>query len=112
MSEIDVIVLDIDGGPMLAECIASLRSQTVRARIVVFDNGSREPVRLEGVDMIRSETNLGFAGGANAAYRLTTAPYVALVNNDVVLQPDWMTHVRAALDRDEHLAAVQTIIRR
>jgi GT2 family glycosyltransferase len=104
---IDVIVLDVDGGAMLDECLASLRVQTVPHRLVLFDNGSRTPTPNA---TRRSETNLGFAGGANAAFRLCSAPYVAIVNNDVVLEPDWIEHVRDALDRDERLAAVQTII--
>ena len=106
---IDIIVLDVDGGAMLEQCLASIRAQSVPARIIVFDNGSQTPTRDASQ---RSETNLGFAGGANAALRLSTAPYVALVNNDVVLQPDWLKHVRDALDRDDQLAAVQTLITR
>jgi len=106
---IDVIVLDLDGGPMLDECLTSIRAQTVPHRLILFDNGSRTPTPNA---THRSERNLGFAGGANAAFRLASAPYVALVNNDVVLAPDWLAHVRDALDRDEQLAAVQTIIRR
>jgi GT2 family glycosyltransferase len=107
---IDVIVLDLDGGPMLDECLASIRTQTVQpSRVIVFDNGSQTPTKNATA---RSETNLGFAGGANAAFRLSAAPYIALVNNDVVLDPDWLAYVRDALDRDAQLAAVQTIIRR
>lgn len=106
---IDVIVLDLDGGPMLEECLASIRAQTAPHRIVLFDNGSRTPTPNA---TRRSERNLGFAGGSNAAFGLTTTPYVALVNNDVVLAPDWLAQVRDALDRDAQLAAVQTIIRR
>jgi GT2 family glycosyltransferase len=105
---IDVIVLDVDGGPMLEECLASIRAQTMEARVILFDNGSRVPVP----NAIRSDRNLGFAGGANAAFRHSASAYVALVNNDVVLAPDWLASVSAALDRDERLAAVQTIIRR
>jgi GT2 family glycosyltransferase len=115
MSDADVIVLDVDGGAMLEECLASIRAQTVAPRtILVLDNGSAVPVsaRVTGVDVLRSETNLGFAGGANAAYAATSAPYVALVNNDVVLDAGWLASVRSAFDRDEQLAAVQTIIRR
>ncbi len=106
---IDAIVLDVDGGAMLDECLDSLRRQTVSHRVIVFDNGSRTPTPNASK---RSETNLGFAGGANAAFALCTSEYVAIINNDVILDPDWMEHVRGALDRDEKLAAVQTIIRR
>lgn len=107
---IDVIVLDLDGGAMLDECLASIRGQTVPPdRIIVFDNGSASPTPNATA---RSPRNLGFAGGANAAFLLSTAPYVALVNNDVVLDRDWLAYVRDALDRDAQLAAVQTIIRR
>ncbi|MEO8378893.1 MAG: glycosyltransferase family 2 protein [Acidobacteriota bacterium] len=109
---IDVIVLDVDGGSMLTECIDSIRGQTVRpSRILVFDNGSREPVaqRISDVEVYRSEVNLGFAGGVNAAFHLRTAAYVALINNDVVLHKDWLEQVRDALERDPQLAAVQTI---
>jgi GT2 family glycosyltransferase len=106
---IDIIVLDVDGAAMLEECLASIRAQNVPSRIIVFDNGSHTPT---AGATARSETNLGFAGGANAALRHSSSPYVALVNNDVVLDPDWLAHVRDALDRDPQLAAAQTIIRR
>ncbi len=109
MSDVDVIVLDIDGGAMLAECLASIHGA---ARVIVFDNGSRVPTSHPAVEILRSQTNLGFARGANEAWRATTAPFVALINNDVVLDRDWLTVVREAMDRDERLAAVQTIIRR
>lgn len=108
MSDVDVIVLDVDGGAMLRECLASIAAQTLAPRrVIVFDNGSRTPTP----NAIRSETNLGFAGGVNAALRHGDAPFVALVNNDVVLDPDWLATVREAMN-DPTLAAVQTINRR
>ena len=117
MSSVDVIVLDLDGDAMLEACLASIAAQQVRpARVIVFDNGSEVPVadRIApvGIEIVRSETNLGFAGGVNAALEHSNAAYVALVNNDVVLDPRWLGSVHDALDRDERLAAVQTIILR
>lgn len=109
MSDVDVIVLDIDGGLMLEECLASIHGAE---RVIVFDNGSHIPTSHRNVTIIRSESNLGFAAGANHAWRSSTAPFVALINNDVVLDRDWLSVVREAMDRDERLAAVQTIIRR
>ncbi|HEX3583810.1 MAG TPA: glycosyltransferase, partial [Thermoanaerobaculia bacterium] len=108
MSDVDVIVLDIDGGAMTAECLASIDRQTMRpANVIVFDNGSVSP---SARATHRSATNLGFAAGANAAVRHTTSPYVALVNNDVVLDDDWLATVRGAMP--DSVAAVQTILRR
>ncbi len=118
MTDISVIVLDIDGGVMLRTCLDSIAAQTLPPReVIVFDNGSRTPVAERiafrpGLHVLRSETNLGFAGGNNEAYRFTTGTYLALINNDVVLDRDWLATVAAALDADPSLAAVQTILRR
>src|SRR6476469_7433711 len=108
MSDVDVIVLDVDGGAMLSDCLASIERQTLRAnRVIVFDNGSRTPTPNATA---RSETNLGFAGGVNAALRYASSAFVALVNNDVILDDDWLATVREAID--EKTAAIQTVIRR
>jgi GT2 family glycosyltransferase len=118
MSEIDYIVLDHDGGAMLEACIASIDSQVrPAARVIIIDNGSRAPVseRLGArVNRIidRSETNLGFAAGANRGMRHIAAEYVAFINNDVVLASDWSASVGAALDSDFRSAAAQSVILR
>jgi GT2 family glycosyltransferase len=110
MSDVDVIVLDATGGgEMLRDC---LRSITGAREIVVFDNGSPSPIRIEGARVIRSETNIGFAAGVNEALLQTRAPYIALVNNDVILDRDWIDVTSRALNSDAKIAAVQTIIRR
>jgi GT2 family glycosyltransferase len=112
--EADIIVLDLDGGPLLEACLASIAAQTLPPkRVLVFDNGSRVPVQPRpGVELLRSETNLGFTGGVNAAFSRVTSPFVALINNDVVLDPDWLETVAAAMEPDAQVAAVQTIVRR
>lgn len=114
MNDTSFIVLDASGGgEMLRACIDSMRAQSVPAReIIVFDNGSSEPIRLNGVRAIRSETNVGFAEGVNRAVQQSASASVALVNNDVVLDRDWLAVTRQVLDVDEKAAAVQTILRR
>jgi len=118
MSDVSIIVLDIDGGDMLRACLDSIAAQTLPpCEVIVFDNGSHTPVAeriafRHGLHIFRSETNLGFAGGNNAAYRHAAGDYIALINNDVILDRDWLATVVAALDTDPKLAAVQTILRR
>lgn len=107
MSDVDAVILDIDGGVMLLQCKASIDRQTMPpANVIVFDNGSQLP---SPEATHRSATNLGFAGGVNAAVKHATSPYVALINNDVVLDDDWLETVRGAM-RDG-VGAVQTILR-
>ncbi len=120
MNEIDAIVLDLDGGEMLQRCVDSLAAQTLRpARVIILDNGSSDPVgrRLQRppslkVELVRVEANLGFAGGVNAAMKLATAPLVALVNNDVELDHDWLETLVPIFEIEPQLAAAQTILRR
>ena len=98
MTEVSVIVVDAGGGEMLRACLDSIRAQTLApAEVLVHDNSAR---------------NIGFAAGVNAAYAKSRGEYVALVNNDAVLDADWLETVANALDDDPKLAAVQTINRR
>lgn len=113
MSDVDAIVLDIDGGAMLGACVASIRAQSVPPRtIIVFDNGSRTPAAIDGVRLIRSETNIGFAEGVNRAFAESSADHVALINNDVILDRDWLAALTRTLDADPKIGAAQTILRR
>lgn len=113
MSDVSVIVLDVDGGEMLRDCLASIAAQTLPpAEVIVFDNGSRVPTAAPDARVIRSDRNRGFAGGANAAFAQSEGAFIALINNDVTLDADWLAAVRAAIDADPRLAAVQTVLRR
>jgi GT2 family glycosyltransferase len=97
MTDVSAIVVDINGGEMLRQCLASIEAQTVRPlEVLVHDN---------------SANNIGFAAGVNAAYAKSRGAFIALVNNDAVLDRDWLETVLAAMD-DPKLAAVQTVIRR
>src|SRR5689334_23382980 len=96
MTDVSAIVVDIGRGPMLQQCLRALESQGF-AEIIVHDN---------------TETNIGFAAGVNAAYAKSRGEYIALVNNDAVLDAGWLETVVRAMDDDPKLAAVQTINRR
>lgn len=117
MNDVTVIVLDVDGGEMLVRCVESIRKQTVRpAWIVLFDNGSTVPAssRISDDDLlhVRSDTNLGFAGGINAAMQSVATPFVAWINNDVVLAQEWTERVLSAVSASNDIAGGQSIVMR
>jgi GT2 family glycosyltransferase len=84
------------------QCIASILENTEgEYRLILVDNGSTEPVHdffraVDGAVAIRSETNLGFAGGINLGLRVAEG-HVVLLNNDTLVPRGWLTGLCAAL---------------
>ena len=111
-----VVVVNLEGGAMLDECLDSIEAQGPEETIVV-DNGS-SPGELKRLDMrpavhvIGTSQNRGFAEpsnrGVKEAGREGRAPlYVAVVNNDCTLEPGYLRSCIEALRADDGLAAVQ-----
>lgn len=60
--------------------------------VIVVDNGSREneasilQMRYPQIKVIRSDQNLGFAGGNNLGIKVAKGKYLYLINNDTVFE--------------------------
>ena len=103
---VSVIVLNWNGQALLGECLESLREQTYsNFEVLVVDNGStdgsQEYVRLHFPDvcLIELPENIGFCGGNNAGYRYASGDYIALLNNDTRVVPEWLESLVDALTR-------------
>ncbi|QJC53862.1 glycosyltransferase [Paenibacillus albicereus] len=91
---------DIEG------CLACVRAQSYPIqRIVVLDNASGDgtPELLgrigEGLDVVLSSENTGFAGGQNRALARSDADYALVLNPDVRLHPDYVRRLVEELER-------------
>ncbi len=109
-----VVVVNFNGGEFVGKAIERLLETTAAAefKIVVVDNASIDGSvdgfgsRFPQVRLIRSSTNLGFAGGNNLALRdLSGVDAVALVNSDCFVQPDWLDPLIAVLEADPTVGA-------
>jgi GT2 family glycosyltransferase len=97
-----------------------LASQLPIERLVVVDNGSRdgsaEAIEREipGAAQVRSQRNLGFAGGANLGIEralATGAELVLLLNSDARVEPGCIDRLTAAIRRDPAIGIVGPAIR-
>jgi len=99
---VDALVVSFNSAASLAECLACLRAQTVPVSLVCVDNGSVDGSaeiisRLwPQATLLRNAGNLGFAAAVNQGLALGTAPWVLLVNPDVVLEPDYVERLLRA----------------
>ncbi len=107
MREPCVIVPNWNGLDSLEDCLDSLLAQTVKARVIVVDNGSEDgslelvEQHYPGVELIEHDTNRGYAGGVNPGFRRASelgAKYVAPFNNDAVADPTWLEKLVQYLD--------------
>ena len=106
-----VVVPNWNGAAWLPDCLDSIESQTLRpARVVVVDNGSTdgslELLAERGVEVVELGRNTGFAHAANRGIEAAGGELVALVNTDVVLEPDWLERMAAALAAHPRAGAV------
>ena len=110
MSErlLSIVVVNYNGGEMLARCLASVAEQTYPLfEVIVVDNGSTDgSTKLDYFEkpdwhLIELTENTGFAPANNRAFSENRSDYIALVNNDVVLNSNWASLMVAALEAHE-----------
>ena len=108
MKSITIVIPNYNGMKFLQGCLDSLREQTDQDfETVMIDNGSSD----ESVSYVRENypevkirayhRNTGFCAAVNAGIRLSRAPYVLLLNNDVVCGPDMVAQLHHAIARRE-----------
>lgn len=106
MASITAVVPTWNQAALVARVIGNLKSQTAPpARILVVDDGSTDgagdAARSLGADTIRFEENRGFAAAVNAGIKAVDTPWVAIVNNDVELEVDYLDRLCARMqERD------------
>lgn len=118
--EVTIIILNFNGLEDTRRCLASLKkTQYSNFKTVVVDNGSKqneaEILKKEFTDpwffFIRYRKNFGFAGGNNRALKKVKSKYVALLNNDTVVTPFWLSKLIKIAESDPTIAICQPKIR-
>jgi len=102
-----VIIVNYNAGASLKGCLRSLANDDCRDReIILVDNASTDSSAeyiaqvAPGVQLIRSEINLGFSQGNNLGVRSSHGNYLAFLNPDTVVEPGWLEALIAALEAD------------
>ncbi len=90
----------------MAKVLGDLGRQTYPIeRVIVVDNGSTDDsaavAERAGAEVIRLGANRGFAAAVNCGIERTTSDWMAVLNNDVALEPDWLERLMAALESSD-----------
>ncbi|HEV8147331.1 MAG TPA: glycosyltransferase family 2 protein [Bryobacteraceae bacterium] len=64
-----------------------------------------------GARVVRLTANLGFAAAVNRGIELARSEWVAVLNNDVTLEPDWVATIVEAAEREDAWFAAGKVLR-
>lgn len=99
---ISILVVNLDGKQHLECLMSSIAEQTYsadRIEVILVDNGSKDDslpfiaAHYPATRVIRNATNEGFARPNNCAAEVARGTYLALLNNDMKLDPTWLEYM-------------------
>lgn len=114
-----IAIVTYNSSGKLPDLLASLNGQDYPRELVDFiavDNNSADnSVKIledSGLSfrIIQTGKNTGFCGGNNRAYELAKElkdDYLVLLNDDTIVEPDWLSRLIETAESDESVAAVQ-----
>lgn len=103
MDHISVVIVHYNTDQDTRECLDSLAqidTDDFTYNVILVDNGSKEPLELpqavlqKRVEVVRSESNLGFTGGNNLGIKYALDNYnpdfLLLLNSDTYVKPNFL----------------------
>lgn len=125
MKKAVVVVVTYNAMKYLPACLGSL-FQTNYPRtdweVIFVDNASEDgtteyvrnyPASGSAITLIENQKNEGFSRGNNIGMRLALdagADFIVLLNQDTIVEPNWLRELVAAAERDETIAAAQSLL--
>ena len=97
-----VIIVSFKSDHVIDRCIKSI-DNTIE--IIVVDNNSPDKSgqffseQYPEVKFILNETNVGVPGGLNIGIRNASGEFVVLLNNDLVVMPNWLDNFFKAYEK-------------
>jgi GT2 family glycosyltransferase len=94
---VSVAVVAYQSGPLLADCLAALKAQTVKdLELILVDNASSDgaaqaaALAYPEARFITNDWNLGFAAAVNQAARAARGRWLVLLNPDAFADAGWL----------------------
>jgi GT2 family glycosyltransferase len=105
---VSIIVVSFNEIDKIGDCLSDISAQTyLNYEVLVYDNASSDgtPEYIEQsfpqVKLIKGTENLGFGGANNRASEQARGKYLAFVNDDAYVTPNWLEPLVNLLEMDK-----------
>ena len=106
-SLVSVIILNYNAGNLLLDCVSSiLKSNYKNFEIIVVDNVSNDQShkkckeQFPDITLIENSDNLGYCEGNNVGLRKAHGDFVAILNPDTIVEPNWLDELLDAYQKN------------
>ena len=113
---VSIVILTWNQKELVLECLESfLKSSYPHVHYIIVDNASTDDTAqviratYPDIELIVSPTNVGIAGGYNLginAALASSAPYVLVTNNDVLVAPDMLANLVHLMEKEQNVGIV------
>ena len=109
---VDIIIPTYNGKKMLEQCLHSIQdSNYPHYSVTVVDDhsqdGTKEYIekRFDGITILYNKKNLGPSSSKNIGIKATKNEFIATLDNDVIVHPDWLRELVKSISKDEKIGA-------
>jgi len=110
---VSIIIVSYNGLKNIDACLKSVESQSYkRFEAIVVDSASNDgtPEYISRyypyVKLVRSERNLGYSGGNALGLKHAQGDFVAILNQDVILDKDWLLELLRCAERHQEAGII------
>ena len=110
--KVSIVILGFNQLDYTQKCIDSIRKHTRQNyELILVDNGSKDGTgdyfrSVPGAKVIGNASNQGVAKGWNQGMRLADGDYILILNNDVIVGPDWLENMIRLAESDPSIGLV------
>ncbi len=104
---VSIIILNYNAGDLLLDCVASIyNSNHKNFEIIVVDNVSNDnshkkcKEKFPNITLIENSENLGYCEGNNVGLRKAHGDFVAILNPDTLVEPNWLDELISAFQKN------------
>ncbi len=111
-----IVILNYNGKAFLEKFLPQVIATSPEGEIYVADNGSTDDSitwltsNHPNIKLIKSPTNLGYAGGYNFALKQINTDFFVLMNSDIAPKNDWLKNLLTYFQANPNVAAAQPFI--
>ena len=112
------LIPNYNNDELLQDCINSIKNlisfDLSVCEIIIIDNSdieiSLDNLNYRGVKYIRNRKNLGFGAAVNMGIKTSKNKYIVILNNDIVLERDWLIKVNEFINKNKNYDLYSTTI--